>query len=83
LLKDGDAVATGKILVEIIDLCFEKKDFKALNENLVLLSKRRGQLKQVYHRIIKPLVNYPQSSQEEMLSTLGNQNDGEASHDLS
>jgi 26S proteasome regulatory subunit N5 len=43
----GDAPSTGKILSTIVELCYETKDFKALNENIVLLSKRRGQLKQV------------------------------------
>jgi 26S proteasome regulatory subunit N5 len=56
--NEGDAVATGKILVEIIDLCFERKDFKALNENLVLLSKRRGQLKQAIKMMVKRAMEF-------------------------
>lgn len=32
----------------ILDVCFEARDWRLLNEQVVLLSKRRGQLKQVW-----------------------------------
>lgn len=31
----------------ILEVCFEARDWRLLNEQVVLLSKRRGQLKQV------------------------------------
>lgn len=31
----------------IVKMCYEAKDWDALNENIILLSKRRSQLKQV------------------------------------
>lgn len=40
-------VSTSRILVAIVQLCYEAKDWDALNENIMLLSKRRSQLKQV------------------------------------
>lgn len=40
-------VSTSRILVAIVQLCYEAKDFDVLNENIMLLSKRRSQLKQV------------------------------------
>ena len=43
----ADTHSTSKLLVAIVRMCFEAKDFSALNENIVLLTKRRGQLKQV------------------------------------
>jgi hypothetical protein len=35
------------VLVGIVRLCFESGDWTALNENILLLMKKRGQLKQV------------------------------------
>ncbi|KAE8736051.1 26S proteasome non-ATPase regulatory subunit 12-like protein B [Hibiscus syriacus] len=43
----GDVAATKKAVTDILQLCFEAKDWKALNEQIVNLSKKRGQLKQV------------------------------------
>lgn len=40
-------VSTSRILVGIVQICYEAKDWDALNENIMLLSKRRSQLKQV------------------------------------
>ncbi|XP_016121303.1 26S proteasome non-ATPase regulatory subunit 12-like [Sinocyclocheilus grahami] len=43
----SDMLSTSRILVAIVQLCYEAKDWDALNENIMLLSKRRSQLKQV------------------------------------
>lgn len=43
----GDVAATKKAVVDIVELCFKARAWKTLNEQIVLLSKRRGQLKQV------------------------------------
>lgn len=40
-------VSTSRILVAIVQMCYDAKDWDALNENIMLLSKRRSQLKQV------------------------------------
>lgn len=42
----GDVAATRKAAIDILQLCFEARAWKTLNEQIVLLSKRRGQLKQ-------------------------------------
>lgn len=42
-------VSTSRILVTVVQMCYEAKDWDALNENIMLLSKRRSQLKQVRH----------------------------------
>ena len=47
LYKGADTHSTSKLLVAIIKMCFETKNWSSLNENLVLLTKRRGQIKQV------------------------------------
>lgn len=43
----SDAFATGKVAVAIVSILFECKDWEGLNSNIVLISKRRQQLKQV------------------------------------
>lgn len=44
---DNDVAGTKKAVTDILQLCYEAKAWKTLNDQIVLLSKRRGQLKQV------------------------------------
>ena len=50
-------VSTSRILVAVVQMCHEAKDWDALNENIMLLSKRRSQLKQVPHRLHSALLD--------------------------
>ena len=43
----GDVAGTKKAATDILQLCFEAKAWRTLNDQIMLLSKRRGQLKQV------------------------------------
>lgn len=43
----SDMLSTSRILVAVVQMCYEAKDWDALNENIMLLTKRRSQLKQV------------------------------------
>lgn len=43
----GEIAATRNAVTEILRLCFEARAWNTLNDQIVLLSKRRGQLKQV------------------------------------
>lgn len=43
----GDVAGTKNAVIEIVKLCYEARAWKTLNDQIVLLSKRRGQLKQV------------------------------------
>lgn len=43
----GDVSGTRKAATDILQLCFEARAWKTLNDQIVVLSKRRGQLKQV------------------------------------
>lgn len=45
----GDVAGTKKAVTDILQLCFEARAWKTLNEHIVVLSKRRGQLKQVLY----------------------------------
>jgi len=42
-----NVAGTRKAATEILQLCFDAKDWKLLNEQILNLSKKRGQLKQV------------------------------------
>jgi 26S proteasome regulatory subunit N5 len=43
----SDTHSTSRILSAIVRLCFETKNWDALNENIVIITKKRGQIKQV------------------------------------
>ncbi|RWW63572.1 hypothetical protein BHE74_00029237 [Ensete ventricosum] len=43
----GDVAGTKKAVLDIVELCYKARAWKTLNDQIVLLSKRRGQLKQV------------------------------------
>jgi len=43
----GDVAGTRKAVTDILQLCFDARAWKTLNDQIVVLSKRRGQLKQV------------------------------------
>ncbi|XP_074648032.1 26S proteasome non-ATPase regulatory subunit 12-like [Tubulanus polymorphus] len=54
----ADFHSTSRILVTVVKLCFEYKDWDLLNENIVLLSKRRGQLKQAVTKMVQEACTY-------------------------
>ncbi|TRY82098.1 hypothetical protein DNTS_013291 [Danionella cerebrum] len=54
----SDMVSTSRILVGIVQLCYEAKDWDALNENIMLLSKRRSQLKQAVAKMVQECYTY-------------------------
>jgi len=53
-----DATSTSRVAVAIVRLSWEARDIKALNENLQLLSKRRGQLRTVIQDFVKEAMKY-------------------------
>lgn len=44
----GDVAETRKAVTDILQLCFDAGAWATLNEQILLISKRRGQLKQVW-----------------------------------
>ena len=44
----GDYLSTTRVARAIVRLCFDHKDFQQMNDSLILISKRRGQEKQVH-----------------------------------
>ncbi|EEF29610.1 conserved hypothetical protein [Ricinus communis] len=54
----GDVASTKKAVTDILQLCFEAKDWKMLNDQIVLLSKKRGQLKQAVTAMVQQAMQY-------------------------
>lgn len=53
-----DIASTSRILVAIVEICFEAKNWAALNEHIVLLSKRRSQAKQAVTKMVQKCCTY-------------------------
>ncbi|KAK2557141.1 26S proteasome non-ATPase regulatory subunit 12 [Acropora cervicornis] len=54
----ADMHSTSRVLVCIIQLCYKSKDWNALNEHIVILTKRRSQLKQAVTKMIQEAFTY-------------------------
>ncbi|KAK6924182.1 Proteasome component (PCI) domain [Dillenia turbinata] len=54
----GDVAGTKKSVIDILQLCFEAKAWKTLNDQILLLSKRRGQLKQATTAMVQQAMEY-------------------------
>lgn len=50
--------STSRILVAIVEMCFEAKNWSALNDHIVLLCKRRSQLKQAVTKMVQECCTY-------------------------
>lgn len=54
----GDTHSTSRVLVTIVRLCFESKDWAALNEQVLGLTKRRSQMKQAVAKMVQECLTY-------------------------
>ncbi|XP_028762441.1 26S proteasome non-ATPase regulatory subunit 12 homolog A [Neltuma alba] len=54
----GDVSGTKKAVTDILQLCFEARAWKTLNDQIVVLSKRRGQLKQAVTAMVQQAMQY-------------------------
>lgn len=54
----ADMVSTGRVLVAIVQICREANNWSALNEHIILLSKRRSQLKQAVTKMVQECCVY-------------------------
>lgn len=50
--------STGRILVAIVQICFEAKNWALLNEHISLLAKRRSQLKRAVAKMVRECCTY-------------------------
>lgn len=54
----GEVAGTKKAATDILQLCFEARAWKTLNDQIILLSKRRGQLKQAVIAMVQQAMQY-------------------------
>ena len=77
-------ISTGRILVTVVKLCNEAKDWERLKENINLLSRRRGQLKQAVVKMVQEVCTYidnlpTRDLQYELIETLRSVTEGKVS----
>ncbi|KAL2623223.1 hypothetical protein R1flu_003428 [Riccia fluitans] len=58
LRLSANVVGTRRVVVSIIQLCYDAHAWKTLNEQIVLLSKRRAQLKQAVTAMVQKAMEY-------------------------
>lgn len=73
----GDVAGTKKAVIDIVELCFKAGAWKTLNDQIVLLSKRRGQLKQAVTAMVQQAMQYIDQTPDidsriELIKTLNN-----------
>eukprot|EP00262_Sarcandra_glabra_P014721 TRINITY_DN4363_c0_g2_i4.p1 TRINITY_DN4363_c0_g2~~TRINITY_DN4363_c0_g2_i4.p1 ORF type:complete len:451 (+),score=88.99 TRINITY_DN4363_c0_g2_i4:30-1355(+) len=54
----GDVPGTKKAVIALVQLCYEACAWKTLNDQIILLSKRRGQLKQAVTAMVQQAMQY-------------------------
>lgn len=54
----ADMISTGRVLVAIVQICREANNWPALNEHIILLAKRRSQLKQAVAKMVQECCLY-------------------------
>lgn len=77
-------VSTSRVLVAIVQICYEAKNWSVLNEHISLLAKRRSQLKQAVVKMIQECCLYVDETEDEqiklkLIDTLRNVTEGKVS----
>lgn len=54
----ADLASTTRVLCLAVKLCFDAKDWKTLNEYIILLTKKHGQLKQALSQMVLQCIEY-------------------------
>lgn len=77
----ADMVSNSRILVAIVQMCFNAKTWDGLNDNIVLLTKRRSVLKQAVSKMVEECCGYVDTISEKdiklkLIDTLRNVTEG-------
>lgn len=51
-------ISTSRVLIAIVQLCFQAKEYNLLNEQITVFAKRRGQLKQAVVKMVQEVCGY-------------------------
>ena len=54
----SDLASTSRILVAIVTICKERGDWSLMNEQVLLLSKKHGQLKQATTKMVQVVMGF-------------------------
>lgn len=54
----SDLASTSRLLISIVTLCKDKRDWKQLNEQVIALSKKHGQLKQAITKMVQVVMEF-------------------------
>jgi 26S proteasome regulatory subunit N5 len=81
ILQGADVFSTGRVLVAIVQICYEAKNWNALNEHIALLAKRRSQLKQAVSKMVQECCTYVDEAPDKetkvkLIDTLRNVTEG-------
>ncbi|KAK8937908.1 hypothetical protein KSP40_PGU003518 [Platanthera guangdongensis] len=73
----GEVTGTKKAVIEIVELCYKARAWKTLNDQIVLIAKRRGQLKQAVTAMVQQAMQYIDETPDidtrvELIKTLNN-----------
>lgn len=56
--QSSDLASTSRSLVAIVTICKDAKDWTLLNEQVLLLSKKHGQLKQAITKMVQTVMSF-------------------------
>jgi len=77
----ADTVSTGRVLVAIVQICYDAGKLTELNDNVVTLTKRRSQLKQAVTKMVQECCSYVDQIKDKetklkLINTLRNVTEG-------
>ncbi|CAG8767048.1 12696_t:CDS:2, partial [Acaulospora colombiana] len=58
----ADLTSSTRVLIHIVKLCYQSGDWKLLNEYVILLSKKHGQLRQAITKMVQEVMTYLEST---------------------
>lgn len=78
-------VSTSRVLVSIVQLCFRAKDWALLNEYIVMLTKRRSQLKLAVAAMVRECCTFIDQTPDKetklkLIEALRNVTEGKVNH---
>lgn len=56
--QSSDLASTSRVLVAIVTVCKDAKDWSLMNEQVLLLSKKHGQLKQAITKMVQEVMGF-------------------------
>lgn len=58
LSQGADAHSTSRVLVAVVEICFESGEWNLLNETIVTLTKKRSQIKMAVTKMVQKCCEY-------------------------